>query len=80
MTPMELAVLSALAARPGAVLSRERLIRLAQGEYYEGYDRNIDTHIKNIRRKLERAEPGWSFIETVHRVGYRFQAKEKVQP
>jgi DNA-binding response OmpR family regulator len=77
LTPMELSILVALASRPGEVLTREKLIRLAQGEYYDGYDRNIDTHIKNIRRKIERKEQGWSFIETAYRVGYRFQAKEK---
>ncbi len=77
LTPMELAVLTALASRPRVVLTREELIRITQGDYYEGYDRNVDTHIKNIRRKLESRESGWSFIETVHRVGYRFRAKEK---
>ncbi|MDI6831152.1 MAG: response regulator transcription factor [Actinomycetota bacterium] len=77
LTPMELAVLTALASRPRVVLTREELIRITQGDYYEGYDRNVDTHIKNIRRKLESKESGWSFIETVHRVGYRFRAKKK---
>lgn len=78
LTPMELAVLTALASNPDIVLTREELIRMTQGEYYQGYDRNMDTHIKNIRRKLESRESGWSFIETVHRVGYRFRARERV--
>ncbi|NPV58770.1 MAG: response regulator transcription factor [Actinobacteria bacterium] len=77
LTPMEFAVLKALASHPGMVLSREQIIRMTQGDYYEGYDRNIDTHVKNIRRKLEGKEGGWTFIETVHRVGYRFRAKER---
>lgn len=77
LTPMELHVLSALAARPGMVLTREKLIALTQGDGYEGYERNIDTHIKNIRRKIEEKASDWSFIETVHGVGYRFQAKKK---
>lgn len=77
LTPMELKLLAALAARPCQVLSREELILLAQGEQYDGYDRNIDTHVKNIRRKMEKKARGWSFIETVYGVGYRFQAKRK---
>jgi DNA-binding response OmpR family regulator len=77
LTPMELSVLAALAMHPGQVLSREKLITLTQGEEYDGYDRNIDTHIKNIRSKIARQAEDWSFIETVYGVGYRFQAKRK---
>jgi DNA-binding response OmpR family regulator len=78
LTPMELSILAVLASYPGRVLSREELIRLAQGEQYGGYDRNIDNHIKNIRRKIKKEARDWSFIETVYGVGYRFQAKKKV--
>ncbi len=77
LTPMELKILAAFAVRPGQVLSREELIELSQGECYDGYDRNIDTHIKNIRKKMENISKDWSFIETVYGVGYRFQAKKK---
>jgi DNA-binding response OmpR family regulator len=77
LTPMELRILTAFAAHPGQVLSREELIGVTQGDYYEGYDRNIDTHIKNIRKKMENIATDWSFIETVYGVGYRFQAKKK---
>lgn len=77
LTPMELSVLSALASRSGMVLTREKLIGLTQGEEYEGYERNVDTHIKNLRRKIEEKAGDWSFIETVHGVGYRFQPRQK---
>jgi len=77
LTPMELGVLTALAAHPGQVLAREKIIGLTQGDCYDGYDRNVDTHIKNIRNKIARKAEDWSFIETVYGVGYRFQVKKK---
>jgi DNA-binding response OmpR family regulator len=77
LTPMEFKMLTALASRPGQVLSRDELIGLTQGDEYEGYDRNIDNHVKNIRRKLKRQAADWSFIETVYGVGYRFEAKQE---
>jgi len=78
LTPTEFAVLAALAASPGNVLSREEILHEVQGDLYEGYDRNVDTHVKNIRRKLKDAAEEWSFIETVYGVGYRLQARRKV--
>ena len=75
LTPMERNILTAMAERPGRVFSREELIGLAAGDYYEGYDRNVDSHVKNIRKKLKKAAPDWSFIETVYGAGYRFEAK-----
>lgn len=77
LTPMELNILANLASVPGRVLSREDLMRPAQGGDYDGYDRVVDTHIKNIRRKIREKARDWSFIETVHGVGYRFQVKKK---
>jgi len=77
LTPMERSILTAMASRPGRVFSREELIGLAAGDAYEGYDRNIDSHVKNIRKKLREAAPGWSFIETVYGAGYRFEARRK---
>ncbi len=77
LTPMEFKVLSALASRPEQVLSREELIGLTQGDEYEGYDRNIDNHVKNIRRKLKQRAADWSFIETVYGIGYRFKAGQE---
>ena len=80
LTPMELGILAVLATHPGQVLSREKMIALAQGDCYNGYDRNIDTHIKNIRNKVAKKAEEWNFIETVYGVGYRFQVKKKDQP
>lgn len=77
LTSTEFAILISIARRPGQVFSRSQLLSLAQGEYYEGYERTVDTHIKNIRKKLNEKADEWEFIETVHGVGYRFKAKKK---
>ncbi len=77
LTAMEMNVLAAMASSPGRVFSREEILEHALGEEHEGYDRSIDTHIKNIRRKIREETDEWSFIETVYGVGYRFKAKKK---
>ncbi len=74
LTPMERGILTVMAERPGRVFSREELIRALAGDDYEGYDRNIDSHVKNIRKKLAAAVADWGFIETVYGAGYRFKA------
>lgn len=73
LTPKEFAILSALAAHPTKVFSREELITLALGEDYDGFDRAIDTHIKNIRQKIE--SDSHKYIKTVHGVGYAFEGE-----
>jgi DNA-binding response OmpR family regulator len=78
ITATEFDILKTLASYPGRVYSRGQLIGSAQGEYHESNDRTVDAHIKNIRKKLGEKAVGWSFIETVYGVGYRFQAKKKV--
>jgi len=70
LTPSEFALLLELARHPGRVLSRGQLVSLIYGTDYEGYERNIDVHIKNLRRKL----PGCDCIKTVFGVGYKFAA------
>jgi two-component system OmpR family response regulator len=77
LTATEFAMLRALASSPGRVYTRGQLIQLAQGDFFEGYERTVDTHVKNVRRKIAQKAEGWSFIETVHGVGYRFVAKEE---
>ena len=67
LTPSEWGVLVALATRPGRVYSRLELVTRVRGYAYEGYERNIDSHVKNLRHKL--ADPG--IVETVVGVGYR---------
>ena len=69
LTPHEWAVLVALAGDPGRVFSRRELVEHASGYTFEGYERAIDTHIKNLRRKL--GPEGQRVIETVVGFGYR---------
>jgi len=72
LTPNEFRLLAALAKHPGQTLTREQLLDELHGMAYTHFDRSVDSHIKNLRRKLEAdpAEP--RFIETVYGVGYRF--------
>ncbi len=72
LTPTEFSLLAAMAAQPGRVFSRLQLLEAAQGSAYEGYERTIDAHIKNLRAKLEPAPKDLHYIETVFGVGYRF--------
>jgi DNA-binding response OmpR family regulator len=74
VTPSEWRLLVALAESPGRVYSRFELINRVQGYEYEGYERTIDAHVKNLRRKIE-PDPGRpTYVETVHGVGYRLAA------
>ncbi len=72
LTPIEFNLLALMAQRPGQTFSRERLIEKLHGYSHDGYDRSIDAHIKNLRRKLEPnpAEP--VYILTVYGIGYQF--------
>lgn len=74
LTPTEFRILAALAEVPGRVLSRSQLLDMALGETFEGYERTIDVHIKNLRRKLAAAGAGKDdTITTVHGIGYKLQ-------
>ncbi|WIV11571.1 response regulator transcription factor [Proteiniborus sp. MB09-C3] len=70
LTPTEFKIASTLAQNPNIVFSREDLIEKILGIDYEGYDRTIDTHIKNIRQKIE--DKNTKYIHTVYGVGYKF--------
>jgi DNA-binding response OmpR family regulator len=72
LTPNEFSLLSTLVKYPNKVFTREELIAKAFGEDYEGYDRIIDTHIKNIRHKIESNPKTPIYILTIHGVGYQF--------
>jgi DNA-binding response OmpR family regulator len=72
LTPTEFNLLVTLASQPGRVFSRLQLLEAAQGVAYEGYERTIDAHIKNLRAKLERDPKKPRYIETVFGIGYRF--------
>ncbi len=72
LTPTEFRILAALARDAGKVLSRAQLLDRALGESYDGYDRTIDAHVKNLRRKLAAAGAGENCgIATVRGVGYK---------
>jgi two-component system alkaline phosphatase synthesis response regulator PhoP len=74
LTPTEFRILAAMAGQPGRVFSRMQLLEASQGEAYEGYERTIDAHVKNLRQKL--AHTGdTQYIETVFGVGYRFSSE-----
>jgi len=73
LTPSELDLLAAIMSSPGKVFSRLDLLDIIQGIRYEGYERTIDTHIKNLRAKIEKHTNGSKFIETVYGAGYRFK-------
>ena len=72
LTPSEFDILAALMSAPGRVFSRLDLLDIIQGVRYEGYERTIDTHIKNLRGKIEADPRNPHYIETVYGVGYRF--------
>lgn len=73
LTPSEFDLLAALMTSPGRVFSRLDLLDVIQGVRYEGYERTIDTHIKNLRAKLEENPRKPDHIETVYGVGYRLK-------
>ncbi|MBI1855817.1 MAG: response regulator transcription factor [Chloroflexi bacterium] len=72
LTPSEFDLLAALMSAPGHVFSRLDLLDIIQGIRYEGYQRTIDLHIKNLRAKIEKDPRSPHYIETVYGVGYRF--------
>ena len=75
LTPNEFGVLRVLLQRPGKVWSRESLLQQVQGYQFNGYDRTIDTHVKNLRKKLATYSLESSIV-TVYGIGYRFQLLE----
>jgi DNA-binding response OmpR family regulator len=76
LTPNEFKLLAVLARRPGQTLTREQLLDDLHGAAFPSFDRSIDSHIKNLRRKLEGDTAHPRFIETVYGVGYRFIEQE----
>ncbi len=72
LTPNEFKLLAALARHPGQLFSREQLVDRLHGDSFNSFDRSIDSHIKNLRRKLETDPSNPRFIETVYGEGYRF--------
>jgi DNA-binding response OmpR family regulator len=75
LTPTEFSLLQTLAGQPGRAFSRLQLLEASQGVAYEGYERTIDAHIKNLRAKIEHDSKKPRYIETVFGVGYRFASE-----
>ncbi|HHW57909.1 MAG TPA: response regulator transcription factor [Clostridia bacterium] len=72
LTPNEFKILKILIRNPNRVFTREELIEKVMGFDYEGYDRTIDAHIKNLRQKIEDDTKNPVYIKTVYGVGYKF--------
>jgi DNA-binding response OmpR family regulator len=73
LTPSEFDLLATLMSAPGRAFSRLDLLDRLQGTAYEGYERTIDVHVKNLRSKIESDPRKPHYIETVYGVGYRFR-------
>jgi DNA-binding response OmpR family regulator len=71
-TPTEFELLAAMARHPGRVFTRNQLLETVHGVAFESYERAIDAHIKNIRRKIEPGTGEPRYILTVYGVGYKF--------
>ena len=72
LTLTEFRILAALAENHGRILSRNQIVNLVQGYDFEGYDRTIDAHVKNLRHKIEKDSKSPEFIQTSYGVGYKF--------
>ena len=75
-TPSEFRLLKVLVSHPGRVFTRNELVNLVQGYDFEGYDRTIDSHIKNLRKKISDIIKDADIIESVYGEGYRFSPKK----
>lgn len=77
LTATEFQLLARLAREPGRVFTRSQLLDAVHGVAFESYERAIDAHVKNIRRKLEPDPRQPRYVQTVHGVGYRFRDDER---
>jgi two-component system alkaline phosphatase synthesis response regulator PhoP len=75
LTSTEFQLLVTLVRQPGRIFSREQLLEAVHGVAFESYDRSVDSHIKNIRRKIEPDPRKPRYIQTVYGVGYRFMGR-----
>ncbi len=72
LTPTEFKLLQCLAEHPGQVFTRLQLVNVILGYDFEGYDRTIDAHVKNIRHKIEDNQRNPLYLKTVYGIGYKF--------
>jgi DNA-binding response OmpR family regulator len=75
LTPSEFSLLGTLMASPGRVFSRLELLDRMQGTAYEGYERTIDVHVRNLRSKIEVDASNPQYIDTIYGAGYRFTTR-----
>ncbi len=75
ITPTEFKLLQTLAATPGRTFSRDELVSKALGYQFDGYERSVDAHIKNLRQKIETDSRKPVFIKTVYGIGYMFSGE-----
>jgi two-component system, OmpR family, response regulator BaeR len=76
LTPCEFNLLKTFLGRPGRIFSRNELIGVVQGYDFEGYDRTIDSHVKNLRKKIAAFLPGTEIIKTIYGMGYKLISGE----
>ena len=72
LTPTEFRMLAMLAGQPGRPFTREQIIETVFGYDFDGFDRTVDVHVANLRRKIEPNIRRPTYVQTVHGVGYRF--------
>ena len=72
LTPTEFKILLLLAERPEAVMTRSQLVNVVLGYDFEGYERTIDAHMKNLRQKIEDDPKEPAYVKTVYGLGYKF--------
>jgi two-component system alkaline phosphatase synthesis response regulator PhoP len=72
LTPTEFEILATLVSQPGRIFSRSQLLVAVRGVSFESYERAIDSHIRNLRKKIEPEDGEPRYIITVHGVGYKF--------
>ena len=75
LTPSEFKLLKVMMSHPNRVFNRNDLVNLVQGYEFDGYDRTIDTHIKNLRKKIAEVLPGEEIISSIYGEGYKFSAE-----
>ncbi len=76
LTPIEFKLLATMAKNPGRTYTRDQLITYALGYKYEGMSRTIDSHIKNLRQKIEENPAKPEHIKTVFGMGYKYRENE----
>ncbi|MEW5801702.1 MAG: response regulator [bacterium] len=75
LTPSEFGLLKVMLTHPNRVFPRSELLNLVQGYEFDGYDRTVDTHVKNLRKKIAILLPNKDVISSVYGVGYKLNAK-----